>query len=611
MCGVAGWVSFDRDLTHKRETIDEMTSTLACRGPDEQGVFVSTHALLGHRRLSVIDPPGGKQPMRVDTPGGAVVLVHGGEIYNYRELRDELIEHGDRFTTDSDTEVVLRGYLRWGDFVTERLNGMYAFAIWDERSSRLLLVRDRMGLKPFFFYRTADGVLFGSEPKAILANSLATRALDLDGLREMLAFVMTPGHAMWSGMNEIEPGTAVSIDKQGLRTQVYWRLTSRPHSEDLTATLAHVRELLDDIVQRQLVSDVPLCMLLSGGLDSSAITGLAARTLGGRNTRTFSVDFVGHTEHFEANDFHMTPDAPYVHDMAVHVGCDHEDIVLDPDTLADPEIRRTVVRARDLPHGFGEMDFSLYLLFKAIRERSTVALSGDAGDEVFAGYQQFHLDWIQRAHQFPWIAINLGPLDRDGTGLRGDLLSRLDLDGYRQARYREAITEIERLDSDDDFEYRQRIMSHLHLTRFLRYMLERSDRLSMAAGLEVRVPYCDHRLVEYVHNTPWPIKNFDGREKCLLRDTVRDVLPKSVINRLKSPYPSVQNSRYTADIQRQAKELLGRRGHGVFELVDHRWLADVTSWEPSAVDKLTRLGLERTLSLAVWFDLYNPDVRLD
>ncbi|CAM5396767.1 asparagine synthase (glutamine-hydrolyzing) OS=Streptomyces tendae OX=1932 GN=llpA PE=3 SV=1 [Streptomyces tendae] len=401
MCGITGWVSFDRDLGSERAALDAMTETMACRGPDDRGVWAQGPAALGHRRLAIIDLPGGRQPMSVDTPHGTVALVYSGETYNFTELRRQLADRGHRFATDSDTEVVLRGYLEWGDTLPERLNGMYAFALWDGRENKLVMVRDRMGIKPFVYHPTADGVLFGSEPKAILANPLARRRVRLDGLRELFTMIKTPGHAVWDGMREVEPGTVVTVDRSGVHQRRYWELETRPHTDGRDATVARVRSLLDDIVRRQLVADVPRCTLLSGGLDSSAMTALASRQLGehGEKVRSFAVDFAGQAENFIADELRGTPDTPFVHDVARTSGTDHQDIVLDAQALADPEIRARVIRARDLPAGLGDMDASLYLLFRAIRDHSTVALSGESADEVFGGYLQF-FDEEARLGQF-------------------------------------------------------------------------------------------------------------------------------------------------------------------------------------------------------------------
>ncbi|MFF1421067.1 asparagine synthase (glutamine-hydrolyzing) [Streptomyces sp. NPDC058280] len=612
MCGITGWVSFDRDLRDASTTLDAMTETMACRGPDDRGTWISGPAGLGHRRLAIIDLPGGRQPMTVETPQGPLALVYSGETYNFTELRRELTGRGHRFTTESDTEVVLRGYLEWGEAVAERLNGMYAFALWDGRHQKLVMIRDRMGIKPFYYYPTPDGVLFGSEPKAILANPLARARVGLDGLRELFAFVKTPGHAVWDGMHEVEPGTVVTVDRGGLRRHVYWSLKTRPHTDDQATSVAKVRTLLDDIVRRQLISDVPLCTLLSGGLDSSAMTALAAQQLAesGEKVRSFAVDFVGQTENFVADELRATPDTPFVHDVARASGTVHQDIVLDTHALADPAVRARVIRARDLPMGLGDMDASLYLLFKSIRDHSTVALSGESADEVFGGYLQFFDEEARRSDMFPWLVQFARHFGDDADVLRPEVHTALNIPGFLQDSYATAVADIERLPGESDFEYRMRRICYLHLTRFVRLLLDRKDRTSMAVGLEVRVPFCDHRLVEYVYNAPWSLKSFDGREKSLLREATADVLPKSVYDRVKSPYPSTQDPKYAIALQEQAKDLLADPSHRVFDLVDPATVRRAAEHDTPQITMASRRGLERTLDLALWFDLYNPEITL-
>ncbi|MFF3750170.1 asparagine synthase (glutamine-hydrolyzing) [Streptomyces sp. NPDC002018] len=612
MCGITGWVSFDRALLDASETLDAMTETMSCRGPDDGGTWISGPAALGHRRLAIIDLPGGRQPMTLATPGGTLVLVYSGETYNFTELRAELTGRGHRFTTDSDTEVVLHGYLEWGEAMAERLNGMYAFAIWDGRHQKLVMIRDRMGIKPFYYHPIPGGVLFGSEPKAILANPLARARVGLDGLRELFGFVKTPGQAVWDGMREVEPGTLVTMDRNGLHHHVYWSLETRPHTDDRNTTLGRVRTLLDDIVRRQLVSDVPRCTLLSGGLDSSAMTALAARQLAetGDKVRSFAVDFVGQTEHFVADELRTTPDAPFVHDVARASGTRHQDIVLDSIALADPEVRARVIRARDLPMGLGDMDASLYLLFREVRERSTVALSGESADEVFGGYLQFFDEEARQAEMFPWLVRFEDYIGDDADVLRPEVTKALDLRGFVRDSYATAIAGIERLDGESDFEYRMRKICRLHLTRFVRLLLDRKDRMSMAVGLEVRVPFCDHRLVEYVYNAPWSMKSFDGREKSLLREATADLLPKSVYDRVKSPYPSTQDPKYAIVLQQQTKDLLADPSHPVFAVLDPDRVRQAAERETPQITMASRRGLERTLDMAVWMDQYHPEITL-
>jgi asparagine synthase (glutamine-hydrolysing) len=612
MCGIAGWVAFDSDLTRERAVVDAMTDTMGCRGPDEGGVWVRRHVALGHRRLAIIDLPGGRQPMTVDTPRGAVALVYSGEAYNFAELREQLRGNGHQFRTASDTEVVLRGYLEWGDGVAERLNGMFAFAIWDERDQRLVLIRDRLGVKPLHYHETADGVMFGSEPKAILANPRVRRVVDTDGLRELFGLTMRPGWALWQGVQEVRAGTVVTVDAMGVRTRTYWTLEAAEHTDDQATTVARVRELMTDIVRRQLVADVPRCVLLSGGLDSSAVTGLAAPDLAaqGERLRTFSVDFVDREETFQADENWDSPDAPYIRDVAALVGSQHRFVTLDPGDLTDPELRRAVITARDMPVGFGETDSSLYLLFKAIKAESTVALSGEAADEVFGGYRWFHDPTAVNANTFPWKAYR-SPMSGNRTApLHPDVRRRLDLDTYVADEYATALAAIDYLPGESDVDRRMRTIGHLHLTRFVRMLLDRKDRVSMAVGLEVRVPFCDHRLVEYVYNTPWALKSFDGREKSLLRAATAHVLPESVLGRRKSPYPSTQDPGYAAELQQQAKAVLAEQDHPVHTILDQDWLTQIVNADVSKPSDARR-GVDRVLDLYHWFDLYQPELDLD
>lgn len=616
MCGITGWVDFERDLRHERDTLQAMVDTMACRGPDDEGLWISPHAALGHRRLAVIDIAGGRQPMLAeDHDEVRAVLTYSGEVYNFQRLRAELDTLGWHFHTNSDTEVVLNAYLAWGeDFVT-RLNGMYAFAIWDVAREQLLLVRDRMGIKPLYYAATPHGVLFGSEPKAILANPLIQPVVDRNGLCELLAFVKTPEQAIFRGMSEVRPGQLVRIHREGISKRRYWSLTSHEHTDDRSATVRHVRDLLDDIIARQLIADVPLCTLLSGGLDSSAVTALAAKALreqSGGTVRSFAVDFAGHAERFQPDEMRETPDAPYVADLAHHVAADHTDIVLDSNELMDPCARAAVLHARDVPAGAGDMDTSLYLLFRAIREQSTVALSGESADEVFGGYRWFHEPAILKADTFPWLAA-MQRSGRQAPILAPALLADLQVADYVADRYHEALGEVPQLPGETGQAKRMREVSYLHLTRFVQALLDRKDRMSMAVGLEVRVPFCDHRLVEYVFNAPWSLKTFDGREKSLLRAATSDVLPRSIVERVKSPYPSTQDPAYEQMLRTQMMQLLANTSAPVLPLLDVERLRIMLA-EPVGAMSSPFTGprglMEFALNLNTWLTDYRVQVAL-
>ncbi len=610
MCGISGWVDFDRDLTEQRSVGTMMADTMACRGPDAHGVWTDRHAVLAHRRLSIIDIEGGKQPMAV---GDLAVMTYSGEVYNYRELREQLTGAGHTFATDSDTEVVLRAYLEWGEGFVDRLNGMYAFAIWDQRSSQLLLVRDRMGIKPLFYYPTPHGVLFGSEPKAILAHPDVPTVVDIDGMRELFGFVKTPESSIYQGMYEVRPGQVVRVGRDGLVKRRYWQLEAREHTDDLDTTIATVRGLLDDIVHRQLIADVPLCTLLSGGLDSSVITAIAARSLD-VPVRSFSVDFAGYVENFTPDPLRGTdtPDAPYVHELAKYVSADHTDIVLSTADLMDPAARAAVLRASDNPGQVGDGHTSLYLLFRAIRQHSTVALSGESADEVFGGYRQFHEHDLVYADTFPWLASR-GMFAGGGRSiLSEDFRAALDMPSFRADSYQAALSEVPCLDGVTGHERRMREVCYLHLTRFLPILLDRKDRMSMASGLEVRVPFCDHRLVEYVFNTPWSMKTFDGREKSLLRAATVDILPESISQRRKSPYPRTQDPTYELALHEAMADVLADRDAPVRQLIDVPKTQGLLRRSADRGHSLAagRAVVERMLGLNSWLSTHRVDLRV-
>ncbi|WP_433296780.1 asparagine synthase (glutamine-hydrolyzing) [Pseudonocardia sp. CA-142604] len=619
MCGICGWVSYDRDLGEPdaRRELAGMTATMACRGPDDEGMWVDGPVGLGHRRLAVIDIEGGRQPMTLTQDSHtALALVYSGETYNYRELRERLATTGRHFETSSDTEVLLQAHHTWGrrdprDAVRE-LNGMFAYALWDTTTRELTLVRDRLGIKPLYYYPTEHGVLFGSEPKAILTNTTTERVIDLDGLRRILGFVADPHNAVFRGMREVPPGHVVRVNRNGIQQLRYWQLADTGHTDDVPTTVQHVRELLDDTIQRQLISDVPLCTLLSGGLDSSAMTALAARFDTDR-IHSFAVDFVGYTANFTPDAMRATPDGPYVQEVAKFVDTDHSDITLSSSELMDPGVRAAVRRACDLPICFGEVYSSLYLLFRAIRERSTVGLSGESADEVFGGYRWFHDPASVYAGTFPWLR---GPrIEMTERVLDPALVGKLDLAGYLDDLYRTALAEVPELTgpaADDPHERRMREICHLFLTRFLPNLLDRKDRMSMAVGLEVRVPFCDHRLVEYVFGTPWAHKTFDGREKSLLRAATADVLPPSVVQRAKSPYPNTQDPDYDRMLRAEFTALLHNHDAALAPLLDTD-AAEAALDTPEATNGGVlggRWALEQILTLDAFLTNYGVSISI-
>ncbi|WP_371495339.1 asparagine synthase (glutamine-hydrolyzing) [Kitasatospora sp. NBC_00374] len=608
MCGITGWVSFHQDLTPQSAVIEAMTATLARRGPDAGGCWLGPHAALGHRRLSVIDLVGGVQPMADRPEQPAAVLSYSGEVYNHHRLRAELQRLGHEFRTRSDTETVLRGYQQWGDAVVDRLEGMYAFAIWDAHRERLLLVRDRLGVKPLYWAEVDGGLVFGSEPKALFAHPEVTPRVDADGLRETYSLLFNTGPTLWAGVREIPPGGLLTLDRSGLREQLYWQLTARPHEDDRETTVERIGSLVNRTARAQLEADVPLCSLLSGGIDSTVITALVADELRlaegpGARLRSYAVDYSDQAEQFTGDVLRTGHDTPFAAEAGAYIGTEHSTVVLDPRSLLDPEHRRAVVECRDSPIGVGDMDTSLYLLFGRIREHSTVALSGEAADEIFAGYPWFHTPAAVQAPTFPWLLVTG---DEAAMPLNPELAATLRIAEFRQDTYRDALAAVPHLPGETPAEHRQRELQHLSLTRWLRQLLHRKDRLSMAQGLEVRVPYCDHRLVEYAFNTPFALKSFDGREKSLLRAAATGLAPDSVLRRPKNHYPATHHPDYNSGLQAMAREALDAHHGQVREIADEAVIKATLDTPPDRLTWGHRLRLERVVDLALWLDHHNP-----
>lgn len=566
MCGITGWIDWERNLENEGPIVGNMMETLAARGPDASGMYLSKHAAFGHRRLSVVDLVNGAQPMIRDRGEQRYVITYNGELYNTPELRQALESKGYTFRTTCDTEVLLTSYMEWGPSCVERFNGIFAFGIWDERQQTLFLARDRIGVKPLFYTNKGNRLLFGSELKALLAHPEVHPQVNSEGLAEV--FIIgpgrTPGHGVFQGIDELRPGHSMLYSRNGIKISQYWTLESKPHKDDFDTTVSTVRELLQDIVKRQLVADVPVCTLLSGGLDSSALTALAAinyRQDGLGDIHTYSVDYLNNEQYFKANDFQPNSDAPWVRRVSDLYATSHHNVILDTPELAGSLPNAAI--SRDLP-GMADVDTSLYLFCREIKKGATVALSGECADEVFGGYPWFYREEMINASSFPWAPKPEVRME----WLSPELGLRTKPHEYLKQRYHEALAEVPKLPGEDVQSARMREIFYLSLTRWMPTLLDRKDRMSMAFGLEVRVPYCDHRLVEYVWNVPWSMKNYHEREKGLLRHALVGILPEDVLWRKKSPYPKTHNPSYLNTVRQWVLRILDDPSSPLKDVVD-------------------------------------------
>lgn len=543
MCGIAGILSSDIDLRGERLLVEKMGKTLKKRGPDAAGLYLTPEVALVHRRLSVIDVENGAQPMHF----GKFVIVYNGEIYNTDEVRNELEGFGYKFDTHCDTEVVLKAYDKWGNESVKKLNGIFAYAIYDKKENSLFACRDRIGVKPFFYNKTKNTFSFASKIDTLLCQPYVKSVVDEDGLYEifMLGPAKTIGKAVFKDIYELPPAFCLTYKNGEIKTYPYWKLEANEFNENEETAAEHTYLLVKDSVERQLVSDVPLATFLSGGLDSSIISKIASDKYkkSGKTLDTYSVDYTDNDKYFKKSLFQPNKDSDYIDVISSYIGSAHHNIVLNNIDVANALKEATIERG--IP-GFVDIDSSLMLFCREVKKDFTVCLSGECADEIFAGYPWYHKKEILFENVFPWAR---------NTNIRQRILKKGFLSNgeeYLQSAYRNTLKNISYLESDDKINKRMREMFVLNLNWFMQTLLARKDNMSMASSLEVRVPFCDYRLVEYAYNMPWNIKALDGREKGILRKAFENDLPKEIAWRKKSPYPKTHNPAYFARV----KELL-------------------------------------------------------
>ncbi len=547
MCGISGMIGLETG----DETIRRMLATMGRRGPDSSGIYRKQDTVLIHSRLAIIDPRGGAQPMALTHGGETYVMVYNGEVYNTQELRRDLLRLGHRFSGHSDTEVVLHAYAQFGEQCVHRINGIFAFAVWEEKGERLFLARDRIGVKPLFYKLHEKGLLFASEIKTILAYPTVKARLDALGARQLLLLGpgRLPGSGVFRDILEVEPGCCGYYSQGNLHLSQYWKLTDREHTDAFEETAAYVRYLVTDAIRRQMVSDVPIGTFLSGGLDSSIITAICARELEekGRRLHTFSVDYLNNDLYFQPNRFQPNSDNDYIALMQQKFGTCHHWSVLTPEDLMNALEDATM--ARDLP-GMADVDFSLLVFAGEIRREVKVALSGECADEIFGGYPWFRDPEIRSRAGFPWA---------QNTGWRAGFLNPVlqkNAESFVMDAYTKTCRESDILPGTPPLEQRMKEMVNLNFRWFMQTLLDRKDRMSMYHGLEVRVPFCDYRIAEYLYGVPWEMKEHQGREKGLLRHAMEGLLPEKVLYRKKSPYPKTFDPAYEQLAASRLKALL-------------------------------------------------------
>lgn len=558
MCGVCGLVYNDPSRRPSPDVLDAMCRTLAHRGPDDQGVEILGPAGIGMRRLSIIDLSAGHQPL--SNEDGSVWIVFNGEIYNYRELRRSLESAGHTFRTHTDTETLVHGYEEWGADLFQRLNGMFGFALWDSRNRRLLIGRDRLGIKPMYYSHDPERLIFGSEIKAILQAPDIDKTIDLEALNNFLTFeYIAAPKSIFRKIRKLRPGHYLIYENGDVSVHRYWAL--EPEEKHWTESEAseRLRELMADSVRLRLVSDVPLGAFLSGGIDSTIVVSQMAR-LTDRPVKTFSIGFR------ESSYNELT----YARAVANKYETDHHEFTIEADAL---ELTEKLTRHLDEPFG----DFSIfptYLVSKMARDHVTVCLSGDGGDELFGGYDTYrahrfdrrfyrHVPAVIRNRMIAPLAEALPPTKQkkgtinsikryvEGAGLPGSLhharwmtfLRESDRDQLFSAETLDAIQDSDPYEPIHAFSLPSRTLDEVTRTGYIDVntyltddILVKVDRMSMAASLEARVPFLDHRIVEFAFTLPPHLKMHGFKTKVLPNRAFWDEMPTEVQNRDKQGF---------------------------------------------------------------------------
>lgn len=592
-----------------------MTQALSKRGPDEENFYINEHINLGHRRLIILDPENGHQPMSVTYNENTYTIVYNGQLYNANDIRKELIEAGITFKGYCDTEVILKAFIYFGSDIVKHFNGIFSFAIWNKNKQELFLARDHFGIKPLYYTIVDDNLIFASEVKALIKHPLVKLKIDKQGIGELLGIgpAHTPGTSVFKDIFEMKPAHFAIYNKSGLHIEEYWKLESKPYTDDFESTCKTVHYLLEDAIKRQLVSDVPLCAMLSGGLDSSIITAYISNYYKENNLPkldTYSVDYVDNDKNFVKSDFQPNSDNYYIDIMLKHFDTNHHRIVIDTPELAIA--LEDAMIARDFP-GMADVDSSMLLFCKNIKQGATVAVSGECSDEIFAGYPWFFREDALKSNTFPWSIA----LDERQNLLNKDIAKEINLKEYIDYRYKESLSNVEILDSDSKETAEKRKISYLTLNWFMQTLLDRSDRMSMYNGLELRVPFCDYRLVEYMWNVPWEIKALNGREKGLLRYVVRDLLPDEIVNRKKSPYPKTHNPTYLKAVKQMLTDIMQNPNAPINDLLDKKYILEILETNGNAFTRpwfgqlMTGPQLMAYLcQVNMWLERYQPKIEL-
>lgn len=556
MCGILCLYNKQRNVLEDCGKFNQMLHLLEHRGPDDSRTYFDSHVLLGHCRLSIIDLKGGKQPFEYTYQGKIYRIIFNGEIYNMNELKKHLIDLGFHFSSQSDSEVLLVCFIAYREKCLNMLDGIFSFVIYYD--DQIFACRDHLGVKPLYYYLKENDLIIASEIKAILMY-LGKCVVDKTGIKELLGLgpSLSPGKTLYKDISSLRPAHYLFYDGNDCIIDRYWGLQKKPHLKSYEETVQDVRYLVNQSIQRQLLSDVPISCMLSGGLDSSIITALSSQYV--NNISTYSIDYLDQEKYFKPYDYQLTRDSDYIDEMIERYHSHHNNVVLSQKNLII-FLKQSMI-ARDAP-GMADIDSSFLLFCKEIKRHHKVVLSGECADEIFGGYPWFYKKELYSLDTFPWIRDIDQRLD-----LLNENIKKLNIKDYVQNQYYQTLQEIDYLDQSF-YDTNKRKMIYLNIEWFMQTLLTRSDSQSMYNAVELRVPFASKDLIEYMYNVPWSYMYKDQQEKSVLRDAFKDFLPKDIYNRKKNPYPKTHSPFFLTYIKRLLLETLNDKNNILYQLFD-------------------------------------------
>ena len=575
MSAIAGIVNLRKKTDCETENIRNMVNVLSHRGKNIQKIKRSGQGIFGCAPFEYLEDKERQIPFSLKAEEAEFTICFDGLIYNSDELKGCL----SLKNPVTDAELVLKAYIRWGAGCLKHLNGIFAFSVWNSNNNELFLARDRFGIKPLYYTVFDDTLIFASEIKGILAHPSVCAVLDKSGICQILGLgpAQIPGSGIFEGINEVKPAHFLVFNEKGCHSNAYWYLNSLPYEKDFEECVCDVKRLTTDSINSQLsTKGRDMCFFLSGGLDSSIITALAAKNYG-KGINTFSLKYKGNDDFFTPTEYQPTSDDYYINLMSETFDTNHHTVTVDNESLID--LLYDSMKARDLP-GMADVDSSLYFLCKEMGSDFSGALSGECADEVFGGYPWFHRKEDFDADIFPW-AKNI---DLRRSLVSPEVMSENYISDYIYDQYKKSIAMCPKLLDEPKEEERRREISYLNLNWFMYTLGARSERIGMNQGLEIRMPFCDYKLVEYMWNVPWKFKAYNEREKGLLRVCFEDILPEEVLWRKKSPFPKTHNPEYEMMIKNELEAVLNDKNSPVLELLNEEYIRNLLK-QPSDYGK--------------------------